>query len=374
MTRNQFSRFKNVTFTIYSKIPAFIKKPFLRSLNEKRLKNTKKIDSPSTLIFYVTNKCNARCKHCFYWRDLNKKEQELNLEQIRKIANSLKRKLDLLVITGGEPFLREDIVEICRIFYGGNNTNRISIDTNGTLPDVIGSKVRNILEANPSKTLSVFISLDGMEKTHDNIRGIKNAFNAVEKTLKKLKELEQKHKNLSIMVATTITGDNIDELEDIISFVKRFNVLHKFNILRTNATVFGIDKNLLNDFDPKEVYELTFDDLERVYNIISRNKGLGSRIEAMKIRHSIDMLKYKKRTVKCLATYNNAVVFPDGFVSFCEPVKPFANLKEFGYNIFDLLNSKQGLERKEKLNNCFCLQPCNLLDAMRYDTDTLIRL
>lgn len=374
MTRNQFSKIRNVIFDAYSKLPTSLKKPFLKILNEKKLKNTKKAGSPSTLIFYATNKCNAKCKHCFYWKDLNKKEQELNLEQIRKIANSLKRKLDLLVITGGEPFLREDIGEICNIFYEKNNTKRISIDTNGTLSDTINNKVEDILKANPSKQLSIFISLDGMEKTHDTIRGIRNAFSAVEKTLKNLKELEQKHRNLSIMVATTITRDNLNEIEDIIKFVKKFDVLHKFNILRTNATVLGIDKNLLNNFDPKEIYELNFEDLERVYNIISKNKGLGSRIEAMKMRHSIDMLKHKKRMVKCLATYNNAVVFPDGSVSFCEPVKPFANLKEFEYNLPKLLNSKLGSERKEKLNNCFCLQPCNLLDAMRYDTDTLTNL
>lgn len=75
-----------------------------------------------------------------------------------------------------------------------------------------------------------------------------------------------------------------------------------------------------------------------------------------------------------MAAYDNAVIFPNGNISICEPTKSFANLKEFDYDLDRLLNSKKALECKENLKDCFCLQPCNLLDAMKYDVDTLVRL
>lgn len=374
MTRNQFSGYKNFIFKLYHNIPYSIKKPLVRLVNNSRLKRVYRSHSPSTLIFYVTNRCNARCKHCFYWRQLNNKDSELGLEKIKKVALSLKKPLDLLVITGGEPFLRKDIVEICNIFYKYNDTRRISIDTNGILSDTVYNKVKSVIAHNPSKELSVFISLDGVNETHDIIRGCKGAFSSVESTLKKLKPLELRNRNLVLMVATTLTKDNLGEIGDVISFVKKFNVLHKFNIIRNNSTIFNIDNKMLNSFDPKERYDMSFDDLEKFYKVISSRKDLGSRIETMKIRHSIDMLKNKKMVVKCLAVYNNAVLFPNGDVSICEPTKPFANLAEFDYDLYTLLNSEKALEQKNKLKCCFCLQPCNLLDGMKYDLNTLVRL
>lgn len=294
MPRNQFSVFKNLMFNLYRTLPPALRRYFVSAVNKGRVGKIYKLKSPSTLIFYVTDRCNAKCKHCFYWKSLNNKDDEISLENTSKVSNSLKRPLDLLVITGGEPFLRNDIVAICGMFYKNNGTKRISIDTNGILSSTIHERVREILKSNPSKHLSVFISLDGMEKTHDVMRGCKGSFSAVEKTLGKLKELESQFKNLNIMVATTVTKDNLNELGDLINFVKKYGILHKFNILRSNSMVFNVDRKFLNDFDPQKIDSPSFYELEKVYNLVSRNKDLGSRIEAMKLRNSIDMLKSKK--------------------------------------------------------------------------------
>lgn len=371
MTRNQFSGFRNLIFKGYNKLPGFIKKPATKALNKHRTKNMEK-EGLTNMIFYVTDRCNARCKHCFYWKNLNRKTEELELDKIKKIAESIKKPLDLLVITGGEPFVRDDIKEICDIFYRTNKTKRISIDTNGMLTDKIIRNVEGILE-NPKK-LTVFLSLDGMQETHDKMRGVKGAFASMEKTINGLKKLEKKYKNLTIMLATTLTKENFGELNKVREYANKTDVLHKINIARSNSMVFNIDKNLLNDFDPEEKNELSIEELEKVYEMINEKKDLGSRIESMKLRHSIDMVRAGKRKVRCLATYNNIVVFPNGNVSVCEPTKPFANLKNYNYDIDKAFNSKEAETQKQKLKECFCLQPCNLLDAMRYDTETLINL
>ena len=80
----------------------------------------KKNQTPSQIIFFITNMCNMRCKHCFYWKNLNTEEGEMSLEEIRKFALSLKNPMNIS-LTGGEPFLRKDLVEICKILANDGN-------------------------------------------------------------------------------------------------------------------------------------------------------------------------------------------------------------------------------------------------------------
>ena len=84
------------------------------------------------LTFFVTGLCNLRCKMCFYLDNIEKarKKDELTLDEIRKISEKLKPFIWLL-ISGGEPFLRDDIFDICKTFYQNNNVKNITIPTNG---------------------------------------------------------------------------------------------------------------------------------------------------------------------------------------------------------------------------------------------------
>ena len=70
-----------------------------KTLHEKEL--------PDAITFFVTSRCNARCEHCFYWKELNADRDELTLEEINKVATSMSKGLDSLALTGGEPTLPE---------------------------------------------------------------------------------------------------------------------------------------------------------------------------------------------------------------------------------------------------------------------------
>ena len=80
------------------------------------------------LIFSVTDKCQFRCKSCFYADTMDnsnlKAVKGLSLEEIKKISSSMGN-ISKLLITGGEPFLRDDISEICEIFYKQNKIRHI---------------------------------------------------------------------------------------------------------------------------------------------------------------------------------------------------------------------------------------------------------
>ncbi len=91
------------------------------------------------LIFHVTFRCNARCRFCFNWREINQnKDKELSLEEIQKISENLPR-FPWLLLSGGEPFLRSDLVDLIETFHRNNKVAHVTIPTNG-----ISSKKRSV--------------------------------------------------------------------------------------------------------------------------------------------------------------------------------------------------------------------------------------
>ena len=105
----------------------------------------------------IINVCNLHCEHCYWW--LNRKENEdLTLEQWKKIIDEKFKKQHVFIITlvGGEPMLRPDVVEL----FVKEFPKRICVVTNGTFPI---PSLKDIY--------FYWISIDGTEKIHNEIRG-----------------------------------------------------------------------------------------------------------------------------------------------------------------------------------------------------------
>jgi molybdenum cofactor biosynthesis enzyme MoaA len=97
------------------------------------------------VIFDVTFRCNSRCRTCFNWKNTDSvKKKELSLAEIEKISKSMPKFIWFLA-SGGEPFLREDLPEICEIFYRNSGVKHFSIPTNSLLPAVIKNNLEKIL-------------------------------------------------------------------------------------------------------------------------------------------------------------------------------------------------------------------------------------
>ena len=122
---------------------------------------------PRELFVYVTDRCNAKCSHCFYHESINT-GHNLPLEGIAKLARTLPP-VDEWILTGGEPFLRKDLDQITATITEANRPCVIHINTNGLHPEKIESKISDILgRAHPHVVLQV--SIDGLRETHDAIR------------------------------------------------------------------------------------------------------------------------------------------------------------------------------------------------------------
>ena len=124
---------------------------------------------PSYFIFYPTSRCNLKCSHCFYYDSLNKKFNEITVDELDKITSTMDPILHL-ILTGGEPYLRHDLDQIVKIFYENTKVPIISIPSNGWYLDKMDKQINNMMKWCPELTLNQQISIDGIGEDHNNIR------------------------------------------------------------------------------------------------------------------------------------------------------------------------------------------------------------
>jgi MoaA/NifB/PqqE/SkfB family radical SAM enzyme len=124
----------------------------------------------------ITYRCNARCNMCDCFKDPTKPNEEIKLEDIKKLP-----KMAFTNITGGEPFIRTDIAELVEELY--KKSDRIVISTNGYFTD------RIITLCKKFPRVGIRISIEGLQETNDAIRGIPDGFNRGYITLKTLIEM-----------------------------------------------------------------------------------------------------------------------------------------------------------------------------------------
>src|ERR1700676_2121469 len=84
------------------------------------------------VIFFVTSVCNAKCRICFYWEELNHRG-DLTWDEITKLSATMPRFTDLC-LSGGEPMLRKELTDILHLFYVNNGIRWTNLPTNGLLP------------------------------------------------------------------------------------------------------------------------------------------------------------------------------------------------------------------------------------------------
>jgi len=185
------------------------------------LKTGLNLCKPSEVSITLTMRCNSKCLQCDIWKGDYDKNAELPTEEWKKILHDLKSYLGhfRLIFTGGEPFLRHDLIELLRYCYEIGIA--AGVVTNGFL---INSKnAKEIIEARP---LNINISLDGgTASTHDYLRGVPGAFQKAIDALLYLRDSKKKSNvGTALIVKTTIMGPNLKELIDLVKWVEKENI------------------------------------------------------------------------------------------------------------------------------------------------------
>ena len=336
---------------------------------------------PDALTLFVTTRCNARCDHCFYWKELNTEHSELTLEEIDKIAASIEGGLGSIALTGGEPSLRRDLGEICQIFNERCQTRYVGIASNGLLPERMRGICEWILEHCELERLSVQISLDGLEDVHNEIRKVPQAFAKAMESIKLLSQLQRERKNFSVNTALTVQPRNYHGITDFVESLLPLNVEMKFLIVRgSNYGTYRLNPIISSEFDPKvkesASVSLHIEQLEELY---TRLKELNekaevefwSELEQAKMHTTLRILEEKKRVIPCYAGYLEGVIYSNGDVAVCELTRPFGNLRKSGYDLYELWNSDAANWMRSRTRTCACIHDCNLTTGLRFEPEIL---
>lgn len=153
----------------------------------------------------ITTDCNLRCRHC----RLEKIRYNMSLDEIEVICKKLaKYHTNCIFVSGGEPTVRADIVDVIKLMK--RYIPVITLNTNGTLLD------RKLIEELIDAGVNYFqISLDGLEKDHNEIRGN----GTFEKTINDMQILSEYSDRINIHVSSVVSLLNIDKMEDFIKFL-----------------------------------------------------------------------------------------------------------------------------------------------------------
>ncbi len=337
------------------------------------------------LIFYVTSRCNLRCSHCFYLDELNK-HAEMSLEEIETVARHLKP-LSFLRITGGEPFLRKDLPEVLSHFHHHASVPRMGIISNGTKPDKTEEYINRIFSRCPNLALDVGISIDGLKDVHDEIRGLKGAYDRAKQTVEILVRLKERYPNLLTSLVITLTAKNEPQMEllyDELSTwgVDRLSVNHVRGKVHDESLLHVPFERYRQFAEQCEAYHLNHDSswkagIQRAKNRLTR-KAISEVVEG------------KNSSIPCLAGSSIGVLYSDGVTAICEmledelpamngnpPVSPFlGNIRDVDHDIYRLWHSEQADRCREwiRATNCSCTHECFLTASILFGKRNYPRL
>lgn len=331
---------------------------------------------PIHLTFFVTRRCNSRCPFCFYLRstDTTSGTDELTLEEIRRISGSLGSLL-WLAFSGGEIYLRDDLVDIADVFYTRNRPSIMLFPTNGLLPEIIRERTERILKNSPRSVIAVKLSLDGMGAVHDRIRNTPKSFEKTMETYRLLADLTDKYTNFELGVNTVFCPGNQDNMDQLIDFVRNLSHIrtHTISLIRGNLA----DKELKKvDFGKyRSAIEKLELDLKTGKSAIYRFRGAGIKAaqDILQRRLIHRTMEEKKSLLPCYAGKLNIVLNESGEVFPCEILEQsFGNVRDHGYNIERVIRSSGAEKIRDSIQKggCYCTHECYFMTNILFNPRT----
>lgn len=194
---------------IMGKLEALVKK------GQRRLQSRSSGPEPlRELHLELTHRCNLSCAMCHHWempfRDPDSVKREMGLEGIKKLVegSALLKEVEIVVLTGGEPWLRHDVDDIIEYLSRAIPKARLGVLTNFANPPLLS---RHLHEARRRGVQNLWLgsSLDGLEKTHDAIRGMTGAFRGL---MESSEMVRTEFPGMDYCFNFTITPRNYDEI------------------------------------------------------------------------------------------------------------------------------------------------------------------
>jgi MoaA/NifB/PqqE/SkfB family radical SAM enzyme len=271
---------------------------------------------------------------CHIWQYPSRREKEITLEDINNLPQGFAR----INLGGGEPTLRKDIIEIVDIL--AKKTKHLEISTNGYFTE----KLVSIAKKHPD--IRIRISLEGLPRKNDQIRGIRNGFDRAMRSMLKLKELGIK----DIGFALTISHRNADELVNLYHLCTYLGIEFSQCVVH-NAWQFRIPDNLIDD-KGKVIGEIK-NFIRELLRSKRRNYFLKVKdwYRAYMNRGFINFILGDKRLLPCGAGTDIIFIDPYGEIYPCNALREsMGNIKEKSFE--QIWNATQAKMVREIVSRC----------------------
>jgi len=307
---------------------------------------------PLNLTVSLTYRCNSRCKTCNIYK---KKVSEFTLAEFEKTFQSIGTIPFWLTMSGGEPFLRKDIVDICKSAYENCRPKIINIPTNGILYDIIPEKVSQIAQNSPDAQIIVNLSIDEIGEKHDEIRNVKKNYEKVTETFNRLKKLP--YPNLTVGIHSVISKYNVKNFQKI---------YEKLNRLKPDSYITEIAEERVELGTIGEDISPSIEDYYQAVDFLSKkiteknHKGISNITQAFRIKYydlAKRILKEKRQILPCYAGFISGQIAPNGDVwACCIKADSMGNLRDVNYNFEKIWFSNQAEKIRNPIRDkkCFC--------------------
>ncbi len=309
---------------------------------------------PMNYTFSILDRCNSRCKTCNIWRKPDR--AELTYKEWVRVFQGLGHSPYWVTLSGGEPFLREDLVwlysELCRICRPAI----VNIPTNGLLTDRIVERVGQMAYASKDVKLVVNISVDHMDaEKNDGIRGIPGDLRKALRTRRELVSLGLP--NLTVGVHTVISSLNVDDFPEICDTLM---ALSPHQYITEIAELRAELKNTSSLITPELcAYSRAIKHLTQRMRKGSW-KGLSRLTRAFRLQYYHNVLKgltLAKQPIPCYAGVASVQIMSDGIVwACCIEGRSLGNLRNVGFDLKKLWGRQrvQDVRRSIKRGDCHC--------------------
>lgn len=291
------------------------------------------IGYPTDAIIAVTYRCDGRCAMCNIWQF--KPQECLSVDDYAKVPSTLND----INISGGEAFMRRDMVDIVKVVHQKCNNPRMVISTNGLRTDKIIAAMEDLRKTIPN--IGIGVSIDGIGEMHNKIRGVKNAWERATNTLRQLNEREF----TNVRIGFTAMNENVGEMKQVYDMAGEMGFQFTTAVAQNSEIYFStavnqqvMDESLhdalgyvmkqeLISYQPKRWLRAYFESGTLVFN------------------------KEKRRLLECRAGTEFFYLAPEGVVYPCLTIpKPMGDLN--GHSFEDVWTSAQSGEVRRQIKGC----------------------
>ena len=319
--------------------------------------------------YAVTSRCNGRCTTCNIWK--NEPTEDPSLEQITdffKENRAILKNLQFIQITGGEPFLRDDLPEIAQVVQEVAPKCMIWFPTNGLLSEKIYHTVHQMVSSNENHRIGVTVSLDGEGEIHDIQRGLDGSYKKAIKTINLLSKLKNDN-GLSLSTGFTLTRDNYKQAAMIQKISYRIGADFSFRPINLSQHYY---KNLEEHGNLSEEI-LPF--LDAVAYTLKKEKGVLNNLTYLAYIQGAKEYITDKRTLPCSAADESVFIDTYGDVYPCIVMNhKLGNIHE--NSLKDILSSPSAHEARDiisKLECPTCWLECEVYRDIKKDWGRLLK-